>query len=198
VFFLAILLIPLTVLAVGGAVYREARNGEPREADAIVVMGAAQYNGRPSEVFRARLDHALALYEAGYAPRVILTGGKMPGDTYTEAETGAQYLVDRGVPASAVSWENEGRDSWQSMQGVANLLEGSDVESLLIVSDGFHLLRSEMMARELGFTAHGSAAPDSPIRPWTASEFSYVIRETGGIFALVPTILGKADFPIQP
>lgn len=177
-------------MLVGAAVYWEARTASAQPSDAIVVLGAAQYNGRPSEVFEARLDHALDLYQDGYAPLIVLTGGKQPGDAYTEAETGEQYLLDRGVPASAIRWENEGRDTWQSMQGVADVLEGSGVGSLLIVSDGFHLFRSELMARELGFTAHGSAVPDSPIRPWSGTELSYAIRETGGILAFGPRMVG--------
>lgn len=184
------MMIPLSVLFVGGAVYWEARTASAQPADAIVVLGAAQYNGRPSEVFRARLDHALNLYQEGYAPLIVLTGGKQPGDAYTEAETGEQYLIDRGVPASAIGWENEGRDTWQSMRGVADVLERSGVESLLIVSDGFHLLRTELMARELGYMASGSASTESPIRQWTAAELSYVIRETGGILAFVPQMIG--------
>ena len=197
-FLLVVLLIPVSIMLVGGAVYWEARNGAPEQSDAIVVLGAAQYNGRPSEVFQARLDHALALYQEGYAPLIVLTGGKQPGDAYTEAETGEQYLLDRGVPASAIRFENEGRDTWQSMRGVADVLEGSGAGSLLIVSDGFHLFRSELMARELGFTASGSGSTDSPIRSWSGAEFAYVIRETGGILAFVPTILGNTGFPIQP
>lgn len=189
-FFLIVLLIPLSVLLVGSAVYWQARMATLHEADAILVMGAAQYNGRPSEVYRARLEHALLMYERGYAPLVVLTGGKMPGDAYTEAESGAQYLIDRGVPASAIAWENQGRTTWESMQGVAPVLEGAGVESVLIVTDGFHLLRSELMARRLGFTAYGAAAPDSPIGPWSGAELSYVIRETGGIFAMLPELAG--------
>lgn len=189
-FLLVVLLVPISILLVGGAVYWEARNASATASDAIVVLGAAQYNGRPSEVFRARLDHALGLYRDGYAPLIVLTGGKQPGDAYTEAETGEQYLLDRGVPASALRFENEGRDTWQSLRGVADLLAGSDVESLLLVSDGFHLLRAELMARELGFSAAGSASTASPIDPWSGAEFSYVIRETGGIFALTPRLVG--------
>lgn len=196
-FFVVLILAPLSILALGGAVYWNARSAEPHQADAIVVMGAAQYNGRPSRVFEARLDHALDLYEQGYAPLIVVTGGKMPGDAYTESETATQYLVERGVPTEAIIAENEGRDTWQSMQGVAAVLEGTDVESLLIVSDGFHLLRSELIAGELGFQAWGAAAPDSPIRPWSGSELSYVIRETGAIIALVPTLLGQAWLPIR-
>ena len=197
-FFLVLILVPLSIVALGGAVYWNARAAEPHQADAIVVMGAAQYNGRPSRVFEARLEHALELYEQGYAPLIVVTGGKMAGDAYTEAESATQYLVDRGVPADAILAENEGRDTWQSMLGVAAVLEGTDVDSLLIVSDGYHLLRSELMAGELGFQAWGSAAPDSPIRPWSGSELAYVIRETGGIIALVPTLLGQAWLPVGP
>ena len=189
IFLLVVLLIPLSIVAVAGAVVFEARTAEPQRADAIVVLGAAQYNGRPSEVFQARLDRALELYEDGYAPLIVTTGGNMPGDVYTEAETGEAYLLDRGVPQSAIVLENESRDTLGSLEGVDRVLENRDVDSLLIVSDGFHLLRAELMARELGFTAYGAAALGSPIEPWSGSEVSYVIRETGGIFAIVPRLL---------
>jgi uncharacterized SAM-binding protein YcdF (DUF218 family) len=172
------------------AVYIEARSATPQQADAIVVLGAAQYNGNPTAVFRARLDTALQLWNDGYAPVIVLTGGKMPGDVYTEAETGVQYLLDRGVPSSALLWENQGRDTWQSMQGVDEVLDGTGVDSLIIVSDGFHLLRTELMARSLGFSASGAASENSPIQPWSGTEFSYIIRETGGIFVNLPNLLG--------
>lgn len=191
------LMIPLSIVLVCAAVYREARGAEARPADAIVVMGAAQFNGKPSHVFKSRLDHAFDLFEQGYAPMIVLTGGGMPGDAFTEAETGVQYLIELGAPESSIHWENTGRDTWQSMRGVAVVLDGMDIDSLLIVSDGFHLLRSELMARELGFTAYGSAAPDSPIRPWSASEFSYVIRETGGILAFVPVLAGLGQVVLR-
>lgn len=186
----AIALVPLSILAVMIAVYVEARTAAPQQSDAIVVLGAAQYNGNPTNVFAARLDTAYQLWADGYAPLIVLTGGRMPGDTYTEAETGVQYLLNRGVPASALLWENEGRDTWQSMEGVDAVLADRDVDSLLIVSDGFHLLRSELMARALGFEASGVASDDSPIRPWTGVEFGYIVRETGGIFVTAPRLIG--------
>lgn len=185
-----IALVPLSILAVMIAVYVEARSASPQPADAIVVMGAAQYNGNPTTVFAARLETAYQLWADGYAPLIVLTGGKMPGDAFTEAETGVQYMLDRGVPADALRWEDQGRDTWQSMEGVRDVLDGTDVDSLIIVSDGFHLLRSELMARALGFHASGVAAIDSPIQPWSGTEFSYVIRETGGIFVTLPKFLG--------
>lgn len=182
-------LIPLTILLTMLSVYWGAHNDQARKVDAIVIMGAAQYNGVPSGVLEARIAHALALWNEGLAPRIVVTGGKMPGDAYTEAETEAAWLIERGVPQNAIVYENEGRDTWQSMQGVAAALKGTDVHSLLIVSDGFHLTRTKLMASQLGFKAYGSPVPDSPIRPWSSTEFSYVIRETGGILAFLPTYL---------
>ncbi len=181
--------VPLAILLIMGGVYWQARTDQARPVDAIVILGAAQYNGRPSPVLEARLNQALSLWNKGLAPRIIVTGGKQPGDAFTEAETEAAYLTDHGVPADAILYENEGRDTWQSMQGVAQVLKGTDIQRLLIVSDGFHLLRARIMARELGFTAYGSPAQDSPIAAWSGEEFSYVIRETGGIIEILPKFI---------
>ncbi len=186
---LLILAIPLFVFLIAGAVYWQARTDEASPADAIVVLGAAQYNGRPSPVLSARLDHALALYDRDLAPLIVLTGGRAQGDAYSEAEAGRLYLEERGVPSSAMVLENEGRDTFTSMEGVADVLEDSDITRLLLVSDGFHLLRAELIARHFGFEAASSAAPDGPIRPWSGSELAYVIRETGGILAFLPNLL---------
>jgi uncharacterized SAM-binding protein YcdF (DUF218 family) len=182
-------LVPLGILLITGGVYWQARTDQARPVDAIVILGAAQYNGRPSEVLQARLERALTLWNEGLAPRIVVTGGKQPGDAFTEAETEANYLTEHGVPSSAILYENSGRDTWQSMQGVAAVLKGTDTKRLLIVSDGFHLLRARLMARELGFTAFGSPAKDSPITPWSGNEFSYVIRETGGIIVMLPKFI---------
>lgn len=168
-----------------GLIYLQARIDEARQVDAIVVMGAAQYNGRPSPVLEARLEHALVLYERGYAPEIVVTGGKQSGDAFTEARASADYLIERGVPESSILLENEGRSTWESMQGVPALLAPDDGTRVLVVSDGFHLFRSEMMLRTLGYKTFASAAPDSPITPWSVPEFAYVIRETGGVLAFL-------------
>jgi uncharacterized SAM-binding protein YcdF (DUF218 family) len=183
---LLLLAMVLTVLGFMAAIYAQARNDEARQVDAIVVMGAAQYNGRPSSVLTARLDHALTLYQQGYAPFIIVTGGKLEGDLYTEAGVGEQYLLDRGVPQEAILMEDRGEDTWESMQAVGEIAEGRELNSVLVVSDGFHLFRSERMAEAVGLDAYSSAAPDSPIRPWSANEFSYVIRETGAVILQMP------------
>ncbi|MDQ3539664.1 MAG: YdcF family protein [Chloroflexota bacterium] len=185
----AVFVLALIPLLIAGAVIWQARTDEARRVDAIVVLGAAQYNGRPSNVLSARLDHAFDLYEQGIAPTIVVTGGRAEGDTYTEAESGSMYLQERGVPDSAILMESEGTDTWTSMQGVADVLRDTDLHRILLVSDGFHLLRSELMARELGLEAYSSAAPNSPIRPWSGAELAYVIRETGGIVVFAPKML---------
>jgi uncharacterized SAM-binding protein YcdF (DUF218 family) len=180
---------PVLVLSVAGAVLWQARTDEARPVEAIVVLGAAQYNGRPSNVLQARLDHALTLYADGIAPVIVVTGGRAPGDAFTEAEASRDYLMRQGVPESAILMEDVGRDTWQSLQGVQDVLEKRGIEQILLVSDGFHLLRGKLMARELGFTAYGSAAPESPIEPWSAQELGYVVRETAGILAFLPRMV---------
>lgn len=184
-----VLAVPLLILGVMGAVYWQARNDEARPVDAIVVMGAAQYNGVPSEVLRARLDHALTLYREGYARYIIVTGGNQPGDVFTEASTGQQFLLDRGVPPEAILMEDDGENTWESMQGVAQVAEARDIQTVLMVSDGFHLFRSERMANAVGFKAYSSPAPNSPIQPWSGAEFSYIIRETGAVILQTPEFL---------
>lgn len=163
------------------AVYRQARLDQAQPVDAIVVLGTAQWNGRPGPVLRARLDRALADYRAGLAPVIVATGGRAPGDAFTEAEAARDYLVEAGVPPSAILLENEGRDTWQSMQGVAALLAGRGLSRVLLVSDGFHLLRTKLMARDLGLRPFAAPARDSPIRTGGAGEFTYAVREAAGI-----------------
>lgn len=168
------------------AIYAQARTDEARPVDAIVILGAAQFNGRPTEVFSARLQHGLDLYNEGYAPWIIVTGGKQDTDVYTEADTAETWLLDRGVPQSAILKETVGRDTWENLQGAKEAGDPYDIETILIVSDGFHLFRAERMANALGFESYSSPAPDSPIRPWSAVEFGYVIRETVAVIVQMP------------
>src|SRR5215203_3153258 len=149
------------------SIYRQARTDQARPAEAIVVLGTAQYNGWPGPVFRARLDRAIELWRAGYAPMLVVTGGKMPGDGYTEAE--------------AIVTENAASDTWESMQGIAALLQPHGIDEVILVSDGFHLFRSRMMARDVGLQAWGSPAEMSPIRTGGSGELTYVIREAAAV-----------------
>jgi uncharacterized SAM-binding protein YcdF (DUF218 family) len=166
-----------------GAIYRQARTDGARPAEAIVVLGTAQYNGWPGPVFRARLDRALTLWQEGYAPLIVVTGGKMPGDGFTEAEAAWNYLTEAGVPPEAITAENAASDTWESMQGVAELLRPLGVDEVILVSDGFHLFRSRMMARDVGLQAWGSPAEKSPIRTGGGGELAYVIREAAAVVA---------------
>jgi uncharacterized SAM-binding protein YcdF (DUF218 family) len=163
------------------AIYWQARTDQVRPVDAIVVLGTAQYNGRPGPVLQARLDRALEVYRAGYAGTIVVTGGRAPGDQYTEAEAGEMYLLEQGVPAAAILRENAGRDTWNSMVGVAGVLEPLGLDRVLLVSDGFHLLRAKLMARDLGLEPYGAAALASPIVVGGSGEFSFAIREAFGI-----------------
>lgn len=186
----ALLLFAMLAAAVVGvglvaAIYRQARVDQAQPVDAIVVLGAAQYNGEPGPVLRARLDHALDLHQQGMAPTIVVTGGRLQGDPFTEADASAAYLIDRGLPPAAILRETVGRDSWESMRGAAMVLHDAGLRRVLLVSDGFHLFRVKLMARDLGLTPYGSAAPNSPIRPGGGVEFSYVLREAAGVAAHV-------------
>jgi uncharacterized SAM-binding protein YcdF (DUF218 family) len=121
-----------------------------RRADAIVVLGAAHYNGRPSPVLQARLDHALDLYQRGLAPRLIFTGGTAAGDTVSEAEVSRQYARSKGVPDSAIMAEREGLTSAQSVGSAAALMQADGLRTALMVSDPYHMLRLELLARRAG------------------------------------------------
>jgi uncharacterized SAM-binding protein YcdF (DUF218 family) len=150
-----------------------------RTVQAIVVMGAAQYDGRPSPQLAARLDHVVELWDAGLAPLVVVTGGKRPGDRFTEAEASARYLEARGVPASAIVEENEAHNSYDSLHGVHELLAARGIDRILLVTDPYHSLRSRLVAQELGMTAYVSPTRTSPVRG--GQELRKQIEEAAGI-----------------
>jgi uncharacterized SAM-binding protein YcdF (DUF218 family) len=133
-----------------------ASRDEAAPADAIVVLGAAQYRGRPSPVLRARLDHAIGLYARGLAPRLVLTGGIAEGDTASEAAVSRSYALAAGVPDSAILLENDGRTTQQSLERVARLLEARRLNSVVLVSDPFHLARAGLIARRRGLEVRTS------------------------------------------
>ncbi|MCB0078628.1 MAG: YdcF family protein [Anaerolineales bacterium] len=157
------------------------RRDEAAAADAIVVLGTAQYNGRPSSVLRARLDHAIALYHEGYAPRLITTGGGGLDAVFTEGGVGASYAMARGVPAEAILVEDNGATTWQSMLGVGILAEQNEIERVIVVSDPFHIARCKEMARAVGLDALGSPTRSSPISRRPSVELGYVMREVASL-----------------
>ncbi len=150
-------------------------------ADAIVVLGAAQYDGRPSPVFRARLDHAISLWRAGHAPLLVMTGGSLPGDRTTEAATGRDYAVAQGVPREAILMEDRGRSTQESLQSVAEILEGRGAGATLFVSDRLHMLRVLRMAKDLGIDAYGSPTATSPSDATLDRRLDATVHELGAL-----------------
>lgn len=134
------------------------------KVQAIVVLGAAQYNGVPSPDLAARLSHALILYRHGVAPVIVVTGGKEPGDHFTEAEAGADWLAARGVPQVDILREVDGRDTWESLDATAAFLHRRGIRSVVLVSDPYHEERLKLIADEVGLHPHLSPTRTSPIR----------------------------------
>jgi|SRR5258705_1992303 uncharacterized SAM-binding protein YcdF (DUF218 family) len=151
---------------------------EARPAQAIVVLGAAQYAGKPSPVLKARLDHALDLWNRHLATLLILTGGTGSGDTTSEAAVGRSYARKHGVPDSAILVESEGRTTSASMRAVAGMLEVRGLQSALLVSDPFHMLRLRILARRFGFTPYTSPTQTSPISPNREERWKYMFSES--------------------
>ena len=150
---------------------------ERRPVDAIVVLGAAQYNGRPSPVLRARLNHALSLYREKLAPLVVVTGGIGRGDTTSEAVVGQRYLVAHGIPEGAVVAQGEGRTTKASMSAVTAWLHARGLRRVLLVSDPFHMFRLRLEARRTALEAYPSPTESSPISDNPVLELRYLFAE---------------------
>jgi len=149
-----------------------------RHADAIVVLGAAQYAGHPSPVLRARIDHALELWDAHLAPVLILTGGTGTGDTTSEAAVSASYARKHGVPEDAMLLEAEGRTTAASMRSVAEMLHARGRNTAVLVSDPFHMFRLWILARRFGIHAVTSPTRTSPIERNVAENAGYIFSES--------------------
>ncbi len=173
------------------------RSDQARAVDAIVVLGVAQYDGRPSPQLQARLDHALALWQEGLSPLVITTGGNQPGDRFTEAETSANYLIEGSidgslvvaVPAESIVQENSGSTTRESLVAVRNIMQDRGLHSVLIVTDPYHSLRSRLIAQDLDLVAYVSPTRTSPLRG--ASAVSRHVREALGV--AVAHLIGFAN-----
>jgi uncharacterized SAM-binding protein YcdF (DUF218 family) len=150
------------------------------------LLGAAQYDGRPSPVLRARLDHAIELYRGGTARTLIMTGGVGPGDTVSEAVAAQRYAVKQGVPARAILTERAGMTTLQSMQAVRGMMDGRGLHSAVLVSDPFHMLRLKLLAMRCGFTGYTSPTHTSPISRNPDQQRRFLLRESFSLpFALV-------------
>ena len=162
-------------------IWQQGGNDERRSSDAIVVLGAAQFNGRPSPVFAARLDHAIELFKQGTAPLLVVTGGKAAGDRTTEAAAARDYAIRNGVPADRIVMEDHGRTTLESLDGVADIFRLRGLHSAVFVSDPTHMLRVLMIAGDLGIASSGSATPTSRIEADPLRRLGATVHELGGI-----------------
>lgn len=171
------------VLVAGTAlrVWHVARADERTDADAIVVLGAAQYNGTPSQVFESRLGQAKELYDDGVAPRIVTTGGRAQGDAYSEAEAGTSWLTEQGVPEADTVTVPEGDDTLRSLQAVAGQLREQAWTRAIIVSDPWHSLRARTMAQDAGLEAWTSPTHSGPIVQTRGTQAWYITRETAAL-----------------
>ncbi len=160
-------------------VWATGRTDDRDPVDAIVVMGAAQYDGRPSPQLEDRLDHAVELWPQGVAPTIVVTGGNRPGDRFTEAGASAQYLVEQGIPESAILLEDQGSNSYESLASVASILAERGLDEVVIVSDPYHALRSRLIADEVGLDASVSSTTTSVVTG--ADSAIRHAKEAGGV-----------------
>ena len=174
----------VVAVAAGAATLRIWQQGgrdEQRPADAIVVLGAAQYDGRPSPVFKARLDHAVDLWHQGLAKAFVVTGGKLPGDRTTEAAVARRYAVDHGVPADAIFGEDQAHNTLESLRSVADALRSRDMGSAIFVSDPTHMLRVLRIADDLGIAGYGSPTTTSPVQQDPVRSAQATAHELGAL-----------------
>lgn len=174
---LLVVVIIMYGLTIYSAIRGQATRDEARSSDCIVVLGAAQYNGRPSPVLKARLDHTVNLYNRKLAPRIITTGGYGLDKRFTEAGAAREYLMKRGVPAAAIEVDPNGETTLQSVRSVKERLTQEGFRSCIVVSDGFHLFRSKAIFAYEGILVYPSPAPGSPIENSPAARFWHSLRE---------------------
>ncbi|MSO15890.1 MAG: YdcF family protein [Ilumatobacteraceae bacterium] len=158
-------------------------HGDTEVVDAIVVMGAAQYDGVPSPLLASRLEHALDLWKQKQAPVIAVTGGKRAGDRFTEGDTSRRWLTDNGVPADAIIVESVGHSTWESLKNLAPMLNEANARSVVVVSSSWHVQRAALSLDELGFRASSSASASvSPEGVWSLlAEKTKLIREIAGV-----------------
>nr|WP_239574531.1 YdcF family protein [Actinokineospora baliensis] len=171
-------------LVVGGTAFRVwqvARVDDRDRADVVVVLGAAQYAGKPSKVLEARLRQAKSLYEQGVAEYIVTGGGRRAGDRFTEAEAGRRWLVDRGVPEDRVITVGEGNDTLGTLKAVAVEVKDRGWETAVIVSDPWHSLRARTMAEDAGLDAWTSPTHSGPIVQTRETQARYILRETAAL-----------------
>jgi len=165
---LALAIVSMKVVQISKEIQQVSLLDEAQPADAIIVLGAAEYRGKPSPVLEARLNHALFLYLKGLAPRVITTGGAGGDPVFTEGSVGRAYLTSRGVPPEAIVVEREGESTVQSVAAVVEIMRRMNLKSAIVVSDGYHIFRVKKMLESSGLRVYGSPRPSVPQGEWRA------------------------------
>nr|WP_049793669.1 YdcF family protein [Hoyosella subflava] len=179
---IGVVLIAIVLVAGTAArVWQVARVNDYSPVDAIAVLGAAQYNGVPSDVFRSRLDQAAALYEQGVAPLIVTVGGKQVGDVFTEAAAGKSYLESTGIPAADVLAVEEGADTLESVRAISRELSGLGLSSVVITTDPWHSLRTRVMANDAGLETTTAPSRSGPAVLTRESQFRGIARETAAL-----------------
>lgn len=161
-----------------GKIYYYSKVDNARHADAIVVLGASQWNGQPSPVFKSRLDQAYDLYNKNFSEKIILTGGMGDGENFSEAKSGEVYLVEKGIKEDYIFMEEKGKTSKESLNEVVRILKEQNLGTIILVSDGFHMMRIKKMASDLGIETYVSPAKDGPINKNKLIQLKYYIRES--------------------
>ena len=179
-----LLLIIVIPLYFAGSIWYAARNSEPVKSEVILVMGAAQFDGRPSEVLQSRLDESLKIYKAGLAPRIYTVGSGAPGDRTTEAAASKNWLIKKGVKRINILSITEGRDTLGSTQAYAKVMKKATLNSVVIVTDPYHCFRSVKMASDEGLSASCAAVETGPAAV-ANSGYKYLARETGAYLAYI-------------
>ena len=179
-------------------IWEQGSREDARPADAIVVLGAAQYNGRPSPLFQARLDHAVELYKRGIAPWLILTGGMTAGDRVTEAAAGRAYVIAQGVPESALLSEDQGRTTRESIENVRAVFAAHSLKTAVFVSDPTHLYRVLLLASDDGISGWGSPATVAPVDKDPGRWASAIVHELGALGEYYVDAIGRTNLPGLP
>jgi uncharacterized SAM-binding protein YcdF (DUF218 family) len=151
---------------IGEQIYQQSNVDEARPADVILVLGAAEYRGKPSPVLKARLDHVLWLYYQHFAPRILTTGGAGGDPIFTEGEVSRAYLVERGIPSESIIVESEGESTMHSTAVAGEIMRRMGLKSCIVVSDGYHIFRVKKMLEFRGLSVYGSPRPEEPKGTW--------------------------------
>lgn len=168
----------ITLVIIAKRIERQSLLDEAQKADVIVVLGAAEYNGRPSPVLRARLDHAFELYQKDMAPLLLTSGGAGGDPQFTEGQVGRDYLVRLGVPSEDIVVEGEGDSTVHTIVAVSEIMRRMGLRSAIIVSDGYHIYRAKRILQHEGMIVFGSPRPETPLGDWRA-QWQYLRQAVG-------------------